>query len=164
MPGPPPKPPDKRQRRRPDLGVIHGGPPLEVPDMPPAPRGTRWLRHSREWWERTWSGRDRRAWTGSDSAVVERLLTLVDERERARRGLTKGRLVPGASGQPVLNPLAGYLAKLDAGIRQLEDRLGLSPRSRLQLGVTLGDAHRLLRDLMTAVDEDDEDDPRFEAE
>jgi P27 family predicted phage terminase small subunit len=103
---------------------------------------------------------------GTDIAALERLFTLYDDRERARRACKGEWLVRGSQGQPRLNPLASLIAQCDAEIRQLEDRFGLSPRSRLQLGVQFGEAARSLDGLNSALTADleaDDDDPRLEA-
>ena len=66
------------------------------------------------------------------------------------RTARKARLVEGSQGQPRINPLFTTIATMDAEIRQLEDRFGLSPRARLALGIQLGEAHRSLADLNAA--------------
>jgi phage terminase small subunit len=91
----------------------------------------------------------------TDLPALERLFTLRDERARALRGYRARRLVVTDSGV-ALNPLLRVLKQLDAEIRQLEDRFGLSPIARLRLGVALGEAARSLEELL---DDDDDDDP-----
>ena len=153
-----PKPPALQQgRHHKDLGVLQGGA-LKAPDIPTPAPGTRWLKASRQWWANAWTESIAETWTSSDRPMVVRLLSLVETRERAYRGVAQGLLVKGSMGQLVLNPVARYMLSLDGEIRQLEDRLGLSPRSRLQLGVTMGDAHRSLASLTAAMGEDDDDD------
>ena len=41
-------------------------------------------------------------------------------------------------GQPVLNPLAPYLATLEATIARAEQELGLTPMARAKLGIVIG--------------------------
>ena len=72
----------------------------------------------------------------------------------------------GSKGQLVVNPPhCGAMNALDAEIRQMEDRLGLSPKARLQLGISYGDAARSLGALNEALDGDEdgaeEPDPRL---
>jgi P27 family predicted phage terminase small subunit len=103
--------------------------------------------------------------SATDMPALERLFTLYDERERAYRAFRKERLIVGSQGQPVLNPMGRLLKELDGEIRQLEDRFGLSPKARLQLGVQYGEAKKTLDTLNAdlALDlEPDEDDPRLE--
>jgi hypothetical protein len=58
----------------------------------------------------------------------------------------------------------------DAEIRQLEDRLGLNPRSGLQLGIQFSEAARSLEELnariayAASIEQGEEDDPRRVAE
>jgi hypothetical protein len=56
----------------------------------------------------------------------------------------------------VLNPMGRAMHEFDSEIRQMEDRLGMTPRARLQLGITMGEAARSLADLNRVLDEDDE--------
>lgn len=72
-----------------------------------------------------------------DAAALERLFDLYDERERAYQDFRKQRFVKGSQGQDVLNPLGRLITSLDNEIRQLEDRYGFSPRSRMNLGLEL---------------------------
>ncbi len=60
----------------------------------------------------------------------------------------------------VLNPLGRQLCKFDSEIRQLEDRLGLTPRARLQLGIVYGEARGSLDDINRSLKIDYDDDPR----
>jgi P27 family predicted phage terminase small subunit len=97
----------------------------------------------------------------SDTGAIVRLFTLYDERERAFRAYRRKRLIEGSQGQMVLNPMARAMSVFDAEIRQLEDRLGLTPRARLQLGIQLGEAAKSLQELNRMLDDDHEDsDPR----
>ena len=122
---------------------------------PPPPRGL--LVASRASWATFWSSPLARIVVPStDTMAVERLWSLYDERTRMYRAIRRERLVRGSKGQPRANPLYAQMASLDAEIGRLEDRFGLSPRARLQLGVILGDAARSLADLNAEL-EDDED-------
>ena len=156
---------DKSKTR--DFGVVEGGAAAvpEVPQTQPA-----LLKRTREWWESVWRSQIAGSWDReSDLPAVERLAKLHDDRERAVRSYRQEPLVEGSQGQPVLNPLRSVVAECDKEIRQLEDRLGLSPLARLKLGVTFGEMHRSLEGLtgeITADDDDDgdaDDDPRVGA-
>lgn len=106
------------------------------PKAPPVRR--EWSASTKEKWRAFWR---------SDAALVlapavdapglERLFDLYDERERAYQDFRKQRFVIGSQGQQVLNPLGRLVAVFDAEIRQLEDRLGFSPASRVRLGLEL---------------------------
>jgi len=157
MPGPLPKPADRRQRRpaRPTGLVALDGRPRTVPAPPAGLEAA-----SVAAWTTYWRSPLASTLLESDRAALDRLFTLRDERARAFRVAKRARIVQGSQKQPVLSPLLGYVSGLDAEIRQLEDRFGLSPRSRLQLGVTFGEAHRSLAELNRAFMEgsDDPDD------
>lgn len=140
MPGPAPKRGDVRQRRvkRPEVGLVALG---EAPTrlLPKPPAGL--LKVSKDRWADFWGSPvadavDRR----SDMHRVTRWITAVDEYERCMPVLRKTRLVKGSMGQPVLNPLAGYLAQVEASLRAAEADLGLTPMARLKLGITFGQA------------------------
>jgi hypothetical protein len=153
-----PKPAERRQRRnRRDLGLV-----TTIPTAaPPPPTGL--LRASRAAWEALWASPLASTFLGSDLPALGRLFELRDERVRAFHAARRARVVLGSKDQPVLSPLLGYVASLDAETRALEDRFGLTPRARLQLGVTLGEAHRSLADLNAAFLEEvtDAEDPRL---
>ena len=94
-----------------------------------------------------------------DRPALERLFTLYDERERAYRAYRKQRLVKGSTKQPVVNPLWRHATStLDPEIRQIEDRFGLTPRSRAQLGLAIGGLKKTLDDLNRELDGDDDGD------
>jgi P27 family predicted phage terminase small subunit len=92
----------------------------------------------------------------TDGHAVRRVFTLYDERDRAYREFRKERLVKGSQGQKVLNPLGRLMHELDAEIRQMEDRLGMNPRSRLQIGITFGQAAKSLQDLNRNLENDND--------
>jgi hypothetical protein len=48
------------------------------------------------------------------------------------------------------------MLSLDVEIRQLEDRFGLTPRARLQLGITYGEAKKSLEELNAELQADEE--------
>jgi P27 family predicted phage terminase small subunit len=159
----PRKPPDRRQRggRTRDFGVIEGG--ARVVPAPTCPPGL--LKDTRGKWDAYWSSSVSDAVDRvSDMPIVQRLFALYDERIRSYSAYRKSRLVKGSQGQPVVNPLAGVISKMDAEIRQIEDRLGLNPKARLQLGITMADAKRSLDELNRDLDpweegeESDDDD------
>ena len=150
----PRKPAERRQRHgTADLHVIAGGQ-VEVPDPP-----ENMLPATREWWDELWSSDIRQAWEKSDWPALRRLAEMYDERERALQGYRQQRLVEGSTGQPVLNPLWKLVEGLDKEIRQLEDRFGLSPKARLQLGITFGQAQTSMQALMAAMTDGEPDDP-----
>ncbi len=162
MPGPLPKPTGRQHHGvRPSLE-------LRLPQKnkkkgsvqaPAPPSGL--LKATREQWRVYWGSPLAAACErGTDLPGLIRLFTLYDERERAYRGYRKARVVSGASGQPVLNPLGRIMLQLDGEIRQLEDRFGLSQRARLQLGITMGTLRPQSDDVDERAPEEDHEDPR----
>lgn len=150
MSGPTPKPAARRQRRNKRWGpkLVRAA---EMGEVPEAPRGL--LKVTRAAWNAYWSSPLADAVEiATDLPAIHRLFTLRDERERALRAYRKKRVVKGSQGQPVVNPVWSSAQKMDSEIRQLEDRLGLTPKARAQLGITLGEAKRSLDDLNRALE------------
>jgi P27 family predicted phage terminase small subunit len=148
MSGPLPKPAERRQRRnRPALVSLPmaGSVPSFAPDPP---HGL--LLASVAAWSALWSSPVASTYLPSDLPALRRLFELLDERERAFSVARDGRLTEGSKGQPVLNPLLAYVGDLATEIRALEDRFGLTPRARMQLGIAFGEAHRSLDALNAA--------------
>ena len=125
---------------------------------PKPPHGL--LKATKEYWENYWKSKLSQSVDASDMPAIIRLFTMMDERERAYRAYKKERLVLGSQGQMVLNPLAKVMGSLDAEIRQMEDRLGLTPKARAQLGISFTEAVKSMSQLNAALDVDDEVDPR----
>lgn len=158
----PPKPKEFRQNRETKgIGQVAGNVVAFQLPVPPPPRVLASLKQS---WTAFWNSpmaqvidRD------TDLPVCVRLWTLYDERERAYRGYRKERMVTGSQGQLVLNPLGRQMLAFDAEIRQLEDRVGLSPMARLRLGITFGEAKKSMEAINAAAAaeaEDEYEDPR----
>lgn len=135
-----PKPKEQRQNtERVDVGSVPAGELEESIEVPPPLRS--WLAPTKRAWDRFWRSPARHVTVVSlDMDGLERLFTLYDERERAQRELRKARIVVGSQGQERQSGFYTVISKLDAEIRQLEDRFGKSARSRLVLGMRVGDA------------------------
>ncbi len=131
----------------------------------PKPPYTLVYKASKEWWAQFWQSKvSTLATTESDYQAVARLATLYELAEQASRSVRKNPLVKGSQGQWVENPLGKSMSRYHAEIRQLEDRFGLSPRSRMALNISFGQAHRELEELLdrtTDSDEPAEDQPDF---
>ena len=145
------KPVDQREHRiRPKLVDISAYKKRDIPQL----RG-RYLKNTKLWWQDFWNSDLASAIdTKSDQQAVYRLATLIDERERIFKQAKKDRLVVGSQGQAVLNPLYSAMLKIDAEIRQLEDRLGMNPKSRISLGIQLGQMKKTLADLNADLEEE----------
>lgn len=151
--GRPRKTPERRQNRATkDLDVVDA----EVVELAPAgdndvPEPDReWLAETKRQWYETLRSQLAGHYHETDMAALHRLFMWRDELTRARRSAKAMRrqanseaLVTGSKGQPVANPLFDVAASLDAQaltiegkVTALEDRLGLSPKARLGLGLT----------------------------
>ena len=145
------KPLDQREHRiRPTVVDIGAYKKRDIPKL----KG-RYLKITKEWWEDFWNSDLATAIDHkSDQSAVYRLATLIDERERVYKQAKKERLVVGSQGQVVLNPLYSAMLKLDAEIRQLEDRIGMNPKSRVSLGIQIGGLKKTLADLNADLEEE----------
>ena len=83
----------------------------------------------------------------TDLPVVRRLWGYYQQHEELTNIFDRGRLVPGSTGQPRINPAHGALMQLDSAIHRLENELGLTPSARLRLGITFADATTSLEKL-----------------
>lgn len=165
--GPAPKGPDERQRRNAAKNLELVTPALEAPTIgggaPEAPDYL--LPVTRERWDTYWTSPVAKLVDAvSDLPALERLFWLYDDLERSRQAVREqGHMIEGSKGQTVMNPLLRHMQSQAAETRQLEDRFGLSPRARLSLNLTLGQAAQSLADLNAPfLDGGDDDDPRMD--
>ena len=164
------KPNDRRQRTNTaDAGEVPAVVSDEV-EVPPVPRphgGGRLLKATEEWWVEFWrSPIAKLVDPRSDLRALARLALLYDERDRAVAAYKRKRSSTGSTGQLVVNPFAKEIASLDGRITQLEDRFGLTPKARLDLGVVYSEAHDALSELEQRIeaafaDDQEPEDPRL---
>jgi P27 family predicted phage terminase small subunit len=126
---------------------------VSSPTIPDPPSGL--LKKTGETWRAYWESQvsaavDRKA----DGHRIERWIRAVDEYERCSRTFRRHRIVSGSTGQPTLNPLAAYLAKLETSITKAEAELGLTPMARLKLGIAYGEAQMTARELNRQLDKE----------
>jgi len=140
--GPPAKDPATRQRRGAAHLVVVPPPdlPAETDDRPSPP--VRLRQAAREAWLGYFRSPVARAFDpDADLPLLTRWASYLDEWDRINVALRKqDRVVSGSLGQPVLNPLVGYLLKLEQLIGRAERELGLTPLARASLGLTQGQA------------------------
>jgi P27 family predicted phage terminase small subunit len=165
--GPLPKPKEKRQRRNKTNVVPMRSLMLDAPvTIPEAPEGL--SEKNVKFWRDYWSSElARAADPQTDLQAITRLFTLYDERDKLDVAYRKAPLMKGSMGQPVVNPVRAVISACDADIIKLEDRFGLSPISRLRLGITIGEAAQsmaaLNKSLMQSLNGNEEEttiDPR----
>lgn len=88
-------------------------------------------------WEAFWrSDMARHVQPAADMGRIIRWVQAWDEWIRATRAFKKKRVVSGSQGQPVLNPLGGYIDKLEGVIARAEMEFGMTPMARARLGLT----------------------------
>jgi P27 family predicted phage terminase small subunit len=138
----PKKPADRRQNHKTkDVGLVvlsDVGGPVPVAD------GS-WREGTVERWVQFWGSPLASQVEPSDEGAFRRLFRLYDEIDRMWDAVEEtGRVVAGSQGQPRPNPLLKQVQEFQAEARQLEDRFGLSPLSRLRLGITFADAQASL--------------------
>jgi len=135
------KPAERRQGRgTSDVGLV-----AAVSSVPMPQADADWREPTVERWVAFWQSGLSSQVEPSDVPALRRLFWLYDEVDRIREALNEtGRVVVGSQGQPRPNPLYKQVSEFQSEARQLEDRFGLSPRARLQLGIALGAAHASL--------------------
>ena len=137
------KPAEQRQNRVTTDVVV----PLRSVQVRPEPESG-WREGTVERWNFFWESKLASNVEPSDEGALRRLFRLYDEIDRMWDAVEEtGRVVEGSQKQPRPNPLFKQIETFQAEARQLEDRFGLSPMSRLKLGVTFADAHLSLASL-----------------
>ncbi|MEV4173994.1 P27 family phage terminase small subunit [Nonomuraea sp. NPDC049709] len=171
--GPAPKDPEERQRRNApkNLELVMPGAELQAAEDDGHPAAPDYLLPmTKERWATYWTSPVAKLVDAvSDLPALERLFWLYDDLERSRQAVAEtGHVIKGSKGQTVMNPLLRHMQTQAAETRQLEDRFGLSPRARLSLNLTLGQAAQSLADLNAPFldaggdDDDPRDDPRLD--
>lgn len=116
---------------------------LVVPDPPGGVRG--WIV---DWWVGFFdSDLARMVYKDTDLPALTRLANLYEVRDMSMEFGMLDPLVAGGNGQVAEHPMLRALARYDSAIDRLEDRFGLTPRARLNLGLQLVSATKQLEDL-----------------
>lgn len=143
-----------RAPKRPELGLVEPKPDGFV--VPPAPVGL--LKVTKERWDAYWrSAVSSAVDINADAGLVERWIRSLDEWHRAYREFRKDRTTEGSTGQLVLSPLGKWIRQLESEIGRCEQQLGLTPMSRLKLGLTANQARLTAEQLNRSLSEDDAD-------
>lgn len=130
------KPTNRRQGRGTrDAGAVVALPPKQsallarqVDPSWPATVQSAWV----ELWQSPLAGHVR----DTDQPALRRLFDYRAALVRAQVAFDAEPTSVGSTGQPVLSPWAAEIHRLEGQIQKLEDRFGLTPLSRLRLGVT----------------------------
>jgi P27 family predicted phage terminase small subunit len=160
---PVPKPRETRQRwaKRPEIGLVRVDP-ADKPVIPKPPAGL--LKKTRDRWEAYWlSPVSKAVDLGADGGRLERWIRAVDEWHRAGEAFRSARVVKGSMSQPVLNPLAAYLATIETTLARAEQELGLTPMARAKLGIVIGQEALTADAINRSLSRHDDSDPHRDA-
>lgn len=130
-----------------------------APVETPAPRAD-WLAATKRAWLDLWSSSLASTIIETDLPALDRYFTTLDEHTRATRAYRRQRLVIGSKGQLAIHPMGKHARDLAVELRQMEDRFGLTPMSRLKLGHQWGSTAMTLDDLNKQLEGADAD-PRL---
>lgn len=121
--------------------VIDGGK-SDTPDADPG-----WMQQTCDAWSTYWASNVAASLDGDEASVLRRLFDMRDRQARAWIRYDESPYVDGSKGQPVANPALADALSLERAILALEDRLGLSPKARANLGIAFGQAALTAADL-----------------
>lgn len=91
----------------------------------------------------------------SDMDALRDWAFCISERDRIQPLVRKTPLVPGSMGQMVLNPLAALVKDYTRRIDRYREQFGMTPLSRMRLGIAVGEAHDVLSDLAASLGPDE---------
>lgn len=140
---PAPKKPDERRQRGRSRGGAHPSTGAEVVPIGPtqvvssvAAADLAWRDEVQEQWAELWSSPLSGVVKPTDLPALRRLFLYRSKLLDAQDRFDEEPMVPGSMGQPVMSPWAAEVHRLEATVQKLEDRCGLTPMSRLRLGIT----------------------------
>lgn len=109
-------------------------------------------------WKAFWASSPAAVTDEVDLVLAERWILAYDEYRRALNAVRRRRLVEGSTGQPVLNPLATWVASREAAMHKAETQLGIGTKARIDLGISVGQARLTAEQLNRMTEESDADD------
>ena len=132
-------------RRHPALRRIDT---LPAGDPPPVPVGLRPA--TEETWSRLWASKLASAWNrDTDLEAIRRYVLNLDKWHRYEEMVAQVPMLKGSKGQLRANPLATRMDALEGQLRFTEEQYGLTPASRIRLGLEILDRGRnVLEDLL----------------
>lgn len=166
------KPPETRQRRgTPDAGSSAELALVEAPELEPYTVKVEGIAVEldilpvvHDAWAAFWESDVAKFVKRVDHHSLRRLFRMYDQRERMEEEFMADPITLGSQKQLVAHPAAKIMASLDARISQLEARFGITPKARLELGITVGEAAKSLDSVNAALDPGDDieedEDPR----
>jgi P27 family predicted phage terminase small subunit len=110
-----------------------------VPAPPPCPESV--TSDAREAWEALWSSTLSQTFADTDLPALHRWLFWTDQWMRTASYIHRfGPVERSARGQEVLRSRVRYLKACEGALLKLEESFGMTPLSRLRLGVTFSEA------------------------
>ena len=101
-----------------------------------------------EWWHRFFGSELAQAvYQPTDEPALRRLVELYQLRNDAYRIASETPTVRGGNNQITAHPLLKQITVYDSAIDRLEDRFGLTPRARLNLGLVIAEGTKRIEDL-----------------
>ena len=91
----------------------------------------------------------------SDMDALRDWAWCVSERDRLQGMVKKTPLVKGSTGQLVTNPLSKLVSDYTRRISQYREQFGMTPLSRMRLGIAVGEAHDILSELTASLGGDE---------
>lgn len=91
----------------------------------------------------------------SDMDALRDWAWLMSERDRLQPMVKKEPLVLGSTGQLVVNPISKLVADYTRRITQYRDQFGMTPLSRMRLGIAVGEAADTLASLSMSAGSDE---------
>jgi hypothetical protein len=135
---PPKKPAERRHNAKTrDVGRVSQLPVRVAARVMPPP-DIEWSDEVQAAWLEFWSSplADPKVLRSTDVPALRRLFDLRARLDRAQSEFDDCPTVSGSMGQTTMSPWAAEVHRLEAAIGKLEDKFGLTPMSRLRLGVT----------------------------
>ena len=118
----------------------------QAPAPPPPPPGGL-LPGTRTCWRRLWRSNVATAWNrDTDLVAITRYILNLDKWVRYEELVARMPMVKVAKGQLRANPLASRMDALEGQLRFTEEQYGLTPASRLRLGLEIVEHRRSLHE------------------
>ena len=99
-----------------------------------------WLPATIDAWVALWAEPQAKHLSGVQKVVALRWIRAFDEWQRALDVVVAAPMVAGSQGQPVGNPLMGWVTSRESEMEKCEKQIGVGLRNKADLGLTLGQA------------------------
>lgn len=130
-------------------------------EAPPVPEGIA-TGYAINAWAAFWRSPVSAVVTEADHPALRRWIELVDLREQMLGVAREEPMVSGSTGQKRAHPFWGEVRSLESDISKLEAQFGMTPASRMKLGVSLGQARKSLAEMNAEIMKANDEDARYE--